>query len=223
MPKDPLQIALEHHRGGRYVQAEAGYRGVLEQNPNDAEANHWLGVLLFQAGQPEPAMRFLQHAASIRPQDAAFQFNLGRALHDCKRDDEAIAVFERTVELDPQPYVLLGAATPYLSRRRQGDAERAVELLRRARIRRSRQWRPLSASRTRAAPCRPSGSSRRSVVYGDGEAPKSADAQYQVAATLSARNDATLAAVFLAGRSNSILIMFGLSSLWRCFKRLPTS
>ena len=130
MPKDPLQIALEHHRGGRYVQAEAGYRAVIEQNPNDAEANHWLGVLLFQSGQPEAAMKLMQHAASIRPQDAAFQFNLGKALHDCKRDDEAIAVMERAVELDPQPYVLLGASTPYLSRRKEGDALRAVELLR---------------------------------------------------------------------------------------------
>jgi len=224
MPKDPLQIALEHHRGGRYVQAEAGYRGVLEQNPNDAEASHWLGVLLFQAGQPEPAMRLLRHAASIRPQDAAFQFNLGRALHDCKRDDEAIAVFERAVELDPQPYVLLGAATPYLSRRKQGDAERAVELLRRAQsagLDSGELYQHLGLALLLAGQVDQAVEASFTATE---KLPKSADAQYQVAAALSARNDATLAAVFL-GRAleldpNNARSLFALAMLQASAKKL---
>jgi predicted TPR repeat methyltransferase len=217
MPKDPLQIALEHHRGGRYVQAEVGYRGVLAQNPNDAEASHWLGVLLFQAGQPEPAMRLLQHAASIRPQDAAFQFNLGRALHDCKRDDEAIAVFERAVELDPQPYVLLGAATPYLSRRKQGDVERAIELLRRAQsagLDSGELYQHLGLALLLVGQVDQAVEASFTATE---KLPGSADAQYQVAAALTARNDATLAAVFL-GRAleldpDNVRALFALAML----------
>lgn len=56
MDQDLLQIALEHHRGGRFRQAEVGYRAALEEAPQNAEAAHWLGVLLHQAGRSEEAV-----------------------------------------------------------------------------------------------------------------------------------------------------------------------
>ena len=56
MPQDLLQIALEHHRAGRLRQAEAGYRALLDSAPDDPDALHWLGVLLYQAGRAEQAI-----------------------------------------------------------------------------------------------------------------------------------------------------------------------
>ena len=96
MPHEPLEIALEHHRAGRLTRAEAGYRALLAQQPDHADALHWLGVLLFQAGQIAEAVMFLERAAARRPQNAAFQHNLGQAYLAARRHHDAIIAFKRS-------------------------------------------------------------------------------------------------------------------------------
>jgi predicted TPR repeat methyltransferase len=91
---DRLQIALEHHRAGRLTQAEAGYRALLAEDPDHADARHWLGVLLFQAGQFDDAVTHLERAVELRPADTAFLHNLAQAYVALGRDDEAINAFE---------------------------------------------------------------------------------------------------------------------------------
>lgn len=135
MPQDVFQIALEHHRGGRLRQAEAGYRAALESNPQHADAAHWLGVLLVQAGQPEAALALLEQAAAAKPDDAAFANNLAHAYLGCGRTDDAITAFDRAAALAlDRPDVLLAAAVARLSRNRPGDAEDALTLLNRAQL-----------------------------------------------------------------------------------------
>lgn len=134
MPQDLLQIALEHHRGGRFRQAEVGYRAALEEDPQNAEASHWLGVLLHQAGRSDDAVPLLERAVSARPGDAAFQHNLAQAYVASGRSDDAIAAFERAAELEPVAIqMLMGAATARLARKAPHDAEAAITLLDRAR------------------------------------------------------------------------------------------
>lgn len=133
MPRDLLQIALEHHRGGRFVQAEEGYRSILASNAQDAEAAHWLGVLRVQAGDAAAAVPLLEMAAAARPEEVAFAHNLGQAYFACGRVDDAIAAFERALVLEPAAADLLFAAgTAYLRRQRSGDADTALDLLNRA-------------------------------------------------------------------------------------------
>jgi predicted TPR repeat methyltransferase len=96
MPHDLLQIALGHHRAGRLTRAEAGYRALLAEDPEHADALHWLGVLLFQAGQLGEAVTRLQQAVARRPDDPAFLHNLAQAYLAARRDDEAIAAFQRS-------------------------------------------------------------------------------------------------------------------------------
>src|SRR5947209_7563848 len=100
MPQDLLQIALEHHRAGRLRQAEAGYRALLDASPDDAEATHWLGVLLFQAGAAGRAVPLLERAAELRPADPAFRHNLAQAYLAGGRPDDAIDAFGRAADLD---------------------------------------------------------------------------------------------------------------------------
>ena len=101
MPLDRLQIALEHHRGGRLRQAEAGYRAVLGDEPEHPDALHWLGVLTLQTGLADAAVPLLQRAADRRPDDPAFAHNLGQALLSAGRADDSIRAFERATKLDP--------------------------------------------------------------------------------------------------------------------------
>ncbi|HEY2585806.1 MAG TPA: tetratricopeptide repeat protein [Tepidisphaeraceae bacterium] len=135
MPQDIFQIALEHHRGGRLREAEAGYRAALERDPQHADAAHWLGILLVQAGQPEAAVPLLERAVAAKPDDAAFVHNLAQACLNCGRADDAIATFDRAINLAPdRPDALLAAATARLARRAPGDADDALTLLKRAQL-----------------------------------------------------------------------------------------
>ena len=135
MPQDPLQIALEHHRGGRLRRAEVGYRAVLEKDPANAEASHWLGVLLMQAGNAVDAAPFLNRAFAARPDDAAFANNLGQAYLALGRVDDAIGAFDRAVSLDASSTeTLFSAAVARLARRNAGDAEAALTLLNKAQL-----------------------------------------------------------------------------------------
>jgi predicted TPR repeat methyltransferase len=129
MARDQLQIALEHHRGGRLRQAAAGYRALLTEDADNADAMHWLGVLLLQAGRPADALPLLARAAERRPGDAAFQHNAGQGFLAAGRVGEAIEKFERARALDasnPETWVAL--ASSYVARDAPGDAQLAVNL-----------------------------------------------------------------------------------------------
>lgn len=135
MTQDLLQISLEHHRGGRLRRAEEGYRSVLERNPSDIEAAHWLGVLLMQAGKANDAVPLLERASAARPQDAALAHNLGKAYHGTGRLNEAIAVFDSAALLEKNSTEsIVSAAIARLARCQPGDAEDALTLLNKAQL-----------------------------------------------------------------------------------------
>ncbi|MDP2401098.1 MAG: SEC-C metal-binding domain-containing protein, partial [Actinomycetota bacterium] len=48
-----LQAALQHHNGGRLVEAEALYRQILSVQPNHADALHLSGLIINQRGEKE--------------------------------------------------------------------------------------------------------------------------------------------------------------------------
>jgi predicted TPR repeat methyltransferase len=132
MPQDRVQIGLEHHRAGRLMQAEANYRWALADDPNDAEAHHWLGVLLFQAGQIDEAAALLEQAAAQRPEDAAILHNFGLALLASRRVDDAIAVLQRTAAIEPdRAEIAVTLAQALLQRGGENDPAAAADVLRR--------------------------------------------------------------------------------------------
>ena len=133
MAADPLQIALEHHRAGRLRQAEAGYRALLAEDPANADAMHWLGVLVLQAGHAQQALEMLRRAAGLRPGDAAFWNNLGQAALQAGRADEAIDALQHSVAADAgRAETLFSLGLALLARHAAGDAEAAVDALNRA-------------------------------------------------------------------------------------------
>ena len=46
-----LPEAIEHHRNGRLTEAEELYRSILSGAADDADATHFLGVLMHQSGR----------------------------------------------------------------------------------------------------------------------------------------------------------------------------
>jgi predicted TPR repeat methyltransferase/thioredoxin-like negative regulator of GroEL len=130
---DLFQIAQEHHRGGRYRQAEETYRNILQNEPGNIDALHWLGVLILQSGRPNEAIPMLEQATKAKPDDSAFVHNLAQAYLSARRNTEAAQWFDKAVALSPSPKVLFSAGIGHLSMQSPQGIARAIELFRQAR------------------------------------------------------------------------------------------
>jgi len=108
-----LQQAQRLHQSDRLADAEAIYRQVLAQDPNNPDALHLLGLLAWQVGRPDAAIELLQKAVERRPTFPEAYANLGNAYGDAGRIDEAIAACRMAIKLKkdfPQAYTNLGNA-----------------------------------------------------------------------------------------------------------------
>lgn len=128
-----LERALALHGEGRLGEAETIYLGLLEQDPKQADALHFLGVLRHQQGDQAAAVDLIGQAVALEPARGTFQVNLGSALRAAGRVEDAAAAFRRAIELDgevPEAHSNLGAALLELGRTEDSRAacERAVAL-----------------------------------------------------------------------------------------------
>ncbi len=96
-----LREAMSLHQQGRPVEAEAAYALVLEQQPQNFYALHYLGLLVLHGGQVERGVALLQRAVAVDPKVAPTHLQLGFGLEQLKRLAEAIASYDRAIALQP--------------------------------------------------------------------------------------------------------------------------
>jgi protein O-GlcNAc transferase len=96
-----LQSAFERHQSGQLAEAEALYRQVLADDPDDPDANYLLGMLADAVGQKKSAIELIQRSIRSRPNDAEAHRNLGLIFAECALHDQAIASYGRSIALDP--------------------------------------------------------------------------------------------------------------------------
>jgi len=105
MPELTLQqardLAEQHMRAGRVVEAESIWRQMLTYVPNDEATLAKLSQLRFQTGAFDEAIQFMQRAAKLRPNDAGYQSNLGVIFSTLGRFGAAISYFESAIRLQP--------------------------------------------------------------------------------------------------------------------------
>ncbi|MCH7551375.1 MAG: tetratricopeptide repeat protein, partial [Proteobacteria bacterium] len=94
-----LQEGLRAHQAGQLTDAEAAYRRVLGLDADHADANHLLGVIAHQVGDHRAAVELIGTAIRHNPTDAAYHCNLGNALHELGRLDEAAASQRQAIAL----------------------------------------------------------------------------------------------------------------------------
>ena len=97
-----LQEALGHHQAGRAAEAEAGYRRVLDRDPEQPDALHLLGILAQQAGRLEDALALMQRSLAADDANFVVHNNCGRVLAALGRLEAAVASFDRAVALAPE-------------------------------------------------------------------------------------------------------------------------
>lgn len=94
--------ALSLHRSGQTPQAERLWRGVLDREPRHFDTLHVLGIVRTQRKDPASGLDFLQRAVAVKPDFAPLHNNMGIALRELARHEEALASYGRALALQPQ-------------------------------------------------------------------------------------------------------------------------
>ncbi|MCP4022881.1 MAG: tetratricopeptide repeat protein [Desulfobacteraceae bacterium] len=97
-----IQLALQYHQSGDIANAELLYKKILIQDPDNADANHLLGTIAFQAGNNDIALQLIQKAVTIQPEFAQAHASLGTVLNRLNRMDEAIESFKKSLSILPE-------------------------------------------------------------------------------------------------------------------------
>ena len=90
---------------GSVLQAEQLYQRVLDAEPDNVEALHFLGARSLEGGQSGRAVEFLARAARIEHSNPELLKNLGLAYLACNRFDEARYMFDHALEAAPSFFV----------------------------------------------------------------------------------------------------------------------
>jgi tetratricopeptide (TPR) repeat protein len=105
------------------------FQKELEGNPNDYDANLYLGVILRQGQRYAEAMSRFRRALSVRPASSTARYQVG-SLHLVMGDiEDARKVLETVVAEEPkfvEAHVSLATVYYRLKRREDGDRERAI-------------------------------------------------------------------------------------------------
>ncbi|HVZ06855.1 tetratricopeptide repeat-containing glycosyltransferase family protein [Rhodopila sp.] len=114
-----FEQAAADHRAGRLMDAERGYRNILDEAPDHPDALHGFGLLALQCDRAPAAIAYLGMAMRARPDDARIHLDLGLALRACGHLDESRGAIRSATLLDPDDplaYAALGDSLVLLNR-----------------------------------------------------------------------------------------------------------
>jgi Tfp pilus assembly protein PilF len=95
-----LQLGIEHHKAGRFAEAEEIYRQILAKQPDNPDAQHMLGVIAQQSGRLDAAIELISKAITINPKIAEYHCNLGNALREMGKPQDAINAYRQALQLN---------------------------------------------------------------------------------------------------------------------------
>src|SRR3982074_2171363 len=95
----PLQRARQYLASGQLADAQAKCLQVLGAHHHHPGALEVLGEVLFAQGQSEEAVRVFNALTLMQPTVASHWQNLGTVLRPTKRYAQALAAFERALQL----------------------------------------------------------------------------------------------------------------------------
>lgn len=125
-----LRQAIALLQQGKLEEAEPPLRQILQQNPDQVDALHFLGVLVADRGQLQEGSDLIRRALALEPQYVDAHNNLGNILLAMEQLNEAMAAYRRAIALAPDhanAHANLGAAL-----RRSGQTVEAMATLRQA-------------------------------------------------------------------------------------------
>jgi tetratricopeptide (TPR) repeat protein len=107
----PLESAVALFQDKKYPEAQDAFRNISEQDPLNAAAHFYLGVLASKRGENEDAIQHLEKATQLAPNNSEYHTELGGAYGDAAKNAgllasltwarKCVASLLRAVELDP--------------------------------------------------------------------------------------------------------------------------
>lgn len=98
---DTLNRAVAAHQAGNVAEAEHLCHEILDCNPHNVNAQHFLGLIEAQRGRFEQADSWFSQAAAGNPTSPDFHVNHGFVLFALGRFADAIQRYDRAIELRP--------------------------------------------------------------------------------------------------------------------------
>jgi len=89
---------LDNHK---YKEGIEAFREELKSNPENAEANYYMGRLQLADDHPKDAQPYLEKAARLSPQEADYHFWTGVAYGANGKKDLEFKSYQRALELEP--------------------------------------------------------------------------------------------------------------------------
>jgi len=96
---------------GEECAAEKMLAGMLERDPRDAEALHFMGLILSSRGQADKGIELIQQAAEINPSRPLYARSLAWIYEKEKKEVDAAKWYFTAIKLAPEniePYIKLG-------------------------------------------------------------------------------------------------------------------
>jgi tetratricopeptide (TPR) repeat protein len=129
-PGQALLLAEQKRRHGFLADADDLTRRAAAAAPDNAEAEHMLGIIAHQSGKLGEAIDHIRRAIAIKPDVALYHANLGEMCRLAGRVDDAIAAGRRALEINPDyPGALSNLGIALFD---QGKFEEALEHYERA-------------------------------------------------------------------------------------------
>lgn len=95
-----LESAVDAQRRGEIEAAEAAYRAILDEHPEQPDALHFLGLVRYVQGEAEQAIDLIRRSLAVHPANAAAQNNLGNILKVLDRREEAAHAYMAAIDID---------------------------------------------------------------------------------------------------------------------------
>jgi Tfp pilus assembly protein PilF/quercetin dioxygenase-like cupin family protein len=96
-----IERAHQQHQSGQVARAESLYRQVLHYDGDHVVANNLLGLLCLQTRRFDEAVKYIENALSVMPDDAQAHANLGLAMKCLNRLDDAAEHFQKSLQIEP--------------------------------------------------------------------------------------------------------------------------
>jgi tetratricopeptide (TPR) repeat protein len=99
--QDKFMQGVALHQQLKLADAERIYIEVLQRQPNHFDALHLLGVVAIQTKQTVRGIELIRKAIGLNARFPTAHFNLGVALQDLRRPEDALGSYDRAIALKP--------------------------------------------------------------------------------------------------------------------------
>lgn len=94
-------VGAMYYQQGNLEKARTIFEGLVELDPQSADAHSALGALLTLQQQDDLAIEHLEKAVELKPEQIAPYVNLGEIFIRWQKLEEAVANLKKAIELDP--------------------------------------------------------------------------------------------------------------------------